>query len=39
MIIVSVFENRELRKMDLREIRRQGVSKYNVMIKILILFV
>jgi hypothetical protein len=39
MIIAFVFENKVLRKMGLREMRKQWVLKYRVMIKILILFV
>jgi len=39
MIIALVFGNRVLRKMGLREMRKQGVLKYRVMMKILIFFV
>jgi len=35
-LIVLVFENRVLRKMGLRAMRKEGVFKYRVMIKILI---
>ena len=39
MIIVLVFENRVLRKVGPREMRKQGNLKYRGMIKVRILFV
>ena len=38
-LIVLVFENKVLRKMGLREMRKQRVLKHTVMIIILIIFV